>query len=396
MSGLIFWICVSGILYTHLGYPVLVFLLARVKRRPIPQPDATPSVTLLIAAYNEDHIIGRKIENSLELDYPADRLQILVVTDGSDDATPQVVEQYADRGVELAHEAARGGKMAAIERAMPLATGSIVVLSDGNNMFDRSALRELVIPFADSEVGVVTGAKTIQKGDGSLGESEGLYWRYESFIRVQESLIGCCTGVNGEILAIRRDAFRPLPYAGIGAVDFHLSMQIVRAGYRIAYAPLARSYERISVSAEDEKERRARIVAGRYQAMSLGSRVLMLDRPLVAWQVVSHKFMRALVPLFMLGALIANILAVLLPPAAEASLWLLPAPANWVGLGLQGAFYGLAAIGTRFPLEGRLGRLLYLPTFFVNSNQAALVGLARFALGRQTPLWKRVPRREVG
>jgi cellulose synthase/poly-beta-1,6-N-acetylglucosamine synthase-like glycosyltransferase len=319
------------------------------------------------------------------------------VTDGSDDKTVEIVKRYAGRGVELTHDPSRSGKMAAIERAMPSARGSIVVLSDGNNMFNSTALRELVIPFSDPQVGVVTGAKTILRGDGSLGESEGLYWRYESFIRMQESLLGFCTGVNGEIMAIRREAFEPLPYAGIGAIDFHLSLHIARRGYRILYAPNARSSERISPSAQDEKERRSRMIAGRYQAISMAHKLLPFNRPLVVWQIISHKFMRPLIPFAMIGALLANVLDVLwLKQTSGISFSIFQPTFSWIILGLQGMFYGLAWLGNWGSFPGKLGHLLYLPTFLVNSNLAAMAGLFRFLSGRQTPLWKRATRREVG
>ena len=175
------------ILYTYAGYPLLLALLARTRRKPAPYPAAQPLVTLLIAAYKEEAVIARKLDNSLELDYPRERLQILVAADGSDDRSAEIVQGYADHGVELNYTPERGGKMAAINRAMPNARGEIVVFSDANNMYDPRAIRELIAPFADPKVGAVTGAKTIVQDEGGLSESEGLYWKYESFIKKQET-----------------------------------------------------------------------------------------------------------------------------------------------------------------------------------------------------------------
>lgn len=395
----LFWLFISTVLYTYFGYPALLTLLARTRPKPKPYPQLTPTVTLLIAAYNEEAVIAQKVENSLALDYPAEKLQILVANDGSNDKTAHIVRQYASRGIELNSYSIRQGKIAAINQAMPLARGEIVVLTDAPNFFEPNALRELVAPFADPTVGVVTGAKSILGGDGVLGESEGLYWKYETFILRQETRLGCCSAATGDSMAIRRDLFTPLPYNGIGAIDFHIAMWMVRHGYRIVYAQNVRSYERISPSAKNEIERRARMVAGRYQAMSMAHNLLPFGRPLVVWQIISHKFMRPLVPLAMLGAWLTNVIAVIRPSSAKGKpSWLallsLAPPINWILLIVQGIFYGLALIGNRREPQGVVGKLLYLPTYLVNSNLAALIGFYRFFTGNQSPLWKRVPRRE--
>ena len=395
MVAKLFWFFVFSIFYTYAGYPFLVTLLARLRPdwMPIIRSRAKqlplPSVTLLIAAYNEEEVIAQKLENCLELDYPRDQLQILVAADGSDDRTPEMVRAFAGRGVELSYSPPRRGKMAAINRAVPLARGEIIVFSDANNLYAPDTLRELVVPFVDPSVGGVSGAKTIVKGDGSLGESEGLYWRYESFIKQQETRLGTCTGVAGEILAIRRHLFESPPDSIIND-DFYMGMRLLKRGYRIVYAPKARSFERVSPSAQDEVTRRARIVAGRYQAISLAHELLPAH-PVVAWQVISHKFMRPLVPLAMIGALLTNLIAVVRPTdKQDQPLRHLAPPLNWLLLLLQVLFYTLASL----PIErkGVLGKVLYLPTFLLNSNKAALMGLYRFITKRQSTLWKRVPR----
>jgi cellulose synthase/poly-beta-1,6-N-acetylglucosamine synthase-like glycosyltransferase len=281
---------------------------------------------------------------------------------------------------------------------MAAARGEIVVFSDANNLYDPSALRELVRPFADPQVGGVSGAKVIQKGDGALGESEGTYWKYESWVKKQETRLGSTTGVAGEIFAIRRALYEPAPESIINE-DFYIAMRLIRRGWRVVYAPLAISRERVSATAEDEMTRRARIVAGRYQAISLSARLLPWNRPLVVWQVLSHKFLRPLVPLAMLGALLANLWAVFFPPVSS-SFWRLGRPGGWLLLALQGLFYLAAWAGARLNLPGTAGRLpgtagslLYLPAFLVNSNLAALIGLARFLRRSQPVLWQRVKRR---
>jgi cellulose synthase/poly-beta-1,6-N-acetylglucosamine synthase-like glycosyltransferase len=394
ITGVLFWLFVFLIVYTYLGYPLLLALLARLRPKPHFYSSDPPALTLLIAAYNEEKVIARKIENSLSLNYPRDQLQILVAADGSDDRTAGIVRQYAGRGVELSYVPERQGKMAAINRAVEKAQGEIVIFSDANNMYETHALWALVAPFSDPDVGAVTGAKYILRGGGTLGASEGLYWKYESFIREQETRLGCCTGVVGELLAVRKSLFAPPPRRVIND-DFYIAMQIIRSCYRVIYAPQAKSFESISMTAYDEVKRRSRIVAGRYQAIAMAPRLLSWKRPLVVWQVLSHKFLRPLVPFAMLGAFLANLAALIWPPAAGgAALLRLATPFNLLFFGLQIAFYLLAWAGSFLRRESKIGKLLYLPAFLVNSNLAAVMGLYTFATGRQTVLWQRVNRQD--
>lgn len=400
MFARLFWICVLSIGYTYLGYPALAALLARLRPyrpargvRPAAE-NRLPAVTLLIAAYNEEKVIASKLQNSLAIDYPADRLQILVAADGSDDRTPEIVRAFADRGVDLSYSPPRNGKMSAINRAMESACGEIVVFSDANNMYEPTTLRELVKEFADPSVGAVTGSKTIVRGDGGLGESEGLYWKYESFIREQETRLGSTTGVAGEVLAIRKTLFEAPPDNVIND-DFYIAMRLIQRGYRVVYAPKARSIERVSASEQDEITRRTRIVAGRYQALAQAPRLISLRRPLVAWQLVSHKFLRPLVPFAMIGALLANlVLAFRSSSPTRAPLWSLSGRWGKLFLFLQSLFYLSAWLGAQTDGKGRISKILYLPTFLVNSNMAALYGLVRYLTGKQTARWQRVNRRE--
>lgn len=379
-----FWLSVTLIIYTYLGYPAVLAVLAKlIGRKPVKLP-VTPTVTLLIAAYNEESVIAQKLKNSLALDYPRDKLQILVAADGSDDRTPDVVRQFAAQGVDLSFSPPRRGKMAAINRAIERASGDIVVFSDANNMYAENALRELVAPFADPTVGAVTGAKVIAKGDGALGASEGLYWKYESFIKQKETELGTSIGAPGEILALRRDLFEAPPDAIIND-DFFMAMRLLRRGYRIIYNPRARSVERVSATAGDEMARRARIIAGRYQTLALMKDLLPWQKPRAVWQVLSHKYARPLVPLAMITALVSN-------------LWLAVRGIGWLWRIIfagQVGFYLLALVGVRRQSAGgKVGKLLYLPTFLVNSNLAALMGLWRFLIGGQSTRWQRVKRRE--
>jgi len=394
LIALFFWISLGSILYTYFGYPLLIFLLAKLVRKSETYQSSQPPVTLLIAAYNEESVIEEKIGNSLAIDYPKYLFQVLIVADGSTDKTSEIAKRYTKQGVDLLFKPERRGKMAAINRALPHAHGEIIVFSDANNFYQADTIRHLIRPFANPEVGAATGAKVIGKGDGSLGASEGLYWKYESFIKKQESRLGSCTSAAGEVLAIRKNLYVAPPDKVIND-DFFIAMQIVRAGYRLVYVPDAKSVERVSPSAEDEVTRRTRINAGRFQAIAMANQILPFNRPLLVWQILSHKFLRPLVPFGMIGAALFNLLAVLFPPQSN-GLLILSKPYSIIFLGLQILFYVLAWLGKDLGNRGeknKLLRLFYLPTFLTNSNLAALMGFFKFLRGGQSPLWDRIQRR---
>jgi cellulose synthase/poly-beta-1,6-N-acetylglucosamine synthase-like glycosyltransferase len=381
MIGFIFWASVGLVFYVYAGYPLLVTLVARL-RKPPRYPSAPPAkVTILIAAYNEESEIASKLEAVLALDYPAELMQIIVAADGSTDRTAEIVSGFEGRGIELVHQPQRQGKMAAISRAITSATGEIVVFSDANNRFDSNAVERLVAPFADGRVGLTVGYKTVTGASG-LGHAEGTYWKYESHLRRMETRLGCTVGVNGEICAIRRDLFRPAPPQTIND-DQWMAHMVIRDGFNVVFCPDAVSRETISESAADEKERRSRMVAGQYQLFARAHREIPWRRPVVAWMLVSHKLLRPLVPFGMAGAAGAAAAAVVLPQT-NGGLVGLGLPWAATALGAQGLFYAIALAGRK--LE-RLGKLTYIPRFLVDSNIAAVAGLWRHLRGSQSALW---------
>ncbi len=389
---LFFWISVFFILYVYLGYPLLLTLFARLRQRSAEFPAINPRVTLLITAYNEQGIIARKLENSLALDYPAEKLQILVAADGSDDLTVEIVQAFSSRRVEISYQPERRGKMAAINRAFPEIRHEIIVFSDANNLYDNDTLSELMRPFSDPRVGAVSGSKNVFINENVLTQADSLYWRYESYIKGQETRLGSCTGVSGEILAVRRELFQSPPDKIIND-DFFIAMYILRKGYRVVYVSKARSYEHSSLTESDENLRRSRIIAGRFQAMLYAFKLLPWQNPLLVWQIISHKFMRPMVPLAMFIALMSNIIMVIFPPFVGVSrsiyfYWLF----SVIMLSLQFIFYLFAILGNKFKNSGWLGKVLYLPKFLVNSNLTAVRGFYSFALGRQSSLWQRARR----
>ncbi|RME60385.1 MAG: glycosyltransferase family 2 protein, partial [Caldilineae bacterium] len=250
MSGIVwaFWSAVGVILYTFFGYPLLLAAAARLRPRPHRQAPITPAVTILIPAYNEARVIEAKIENSLAQAYPSEKLDILVVADGSNDDTAARAQKYARQGVRVLYEPARRGKIAAINRAMPWVKSEIVVFTDANAMLTENAVAALVRHFADPKVAAVAGEKRV------AGGGEGLYWRYESYLKRLDSQLTSVMGAAGELFALRRDLFQPPALDSI-IEDFVLSMELVAAGWRVIYEPAAVALEEEAPSLEADWRR---------------------------------------------------------------------------------------------------------------------------------------------
>ncbi len=348
-----------------------------------------PFVSVLLPTCNGARWVADALRSILAQDY--DGFECIVCDDGSSDRTVEIVRSYADRGVQLSYDAARRGKMSAINRAMTATKHEIVAFSDANNLYAASTLRELVAPFADPSVGAVTGRKSTVKSSQRLGQADALYWRYESFIKGQENQLGCCVGVSGEVFAIRKELFTPPPSEIIND-DFYMALDVMRKGFRVAYAEQAVSSEAASRVESDEIVRRSRIVAGRFQIMAMSLHMLPYRRPWIVWEVISHKFLRPMVPPVTLFAFLVTVIALFGAGNSGSPGWLVLAlPFNWILFGLQAAFYLSAVVGRR-RVPGLLGKMLYLPAFLINSNLAALRGLGGYLTHRQTVVWKKALR----
>jgi cellulose synthase/poly-beta-1,6-N-acetylglucosamine synthase-like glycosyltransferase len=367
------------IAYTFAGYPAIIAALARLRPRPVrADPGFEPAVSLVIVAFNEADVIASRLENCFALDYPRDRLEVIVAADGSDDGTDEIARAFG--GVRVLHRPERRGKLAAMNRAAAAAGGEILVFSDANNRYDRRALRALVAPFADPAVGCVTGSKRIDAGSGrDLDRAEGLYWRYESRLKEWESRIGSVSAVAGEILAFRREAFPDVP-AGTMNEDFAQALLVAAGGRRVVYVPEAVSTERASATLGDEAIRRSRLVTGRGQALVRLLPVLARRDPWLLCRVVSHKGLRPLVPWALVGAGVSSL------DLARRRRWARAAVAG------QAGFYAAAAAGRPLERSGRHNRLLYLPYYFCRMNFATLVGTWHFLTGRHEAVWARVGR----
>lgn len=373
------------IAYHYLFYPVAMVYLAQIHRFRQPPvitrrltSDQLPRVTLIIAAYNEERVIEQKIENSLALDYPAKKLEILVVSDGSDDTTPALVSAYADRGVVSLHQPERQGKTAALNRAVDQARGEIIVFSDANNDFNPNAIRALVTPFVDPAVGGVNGVKRIRAdGDREAAAGDGFYWLYESVLKQAESDLGSITGADGEIFAMRKSLFEPIDTSLIND-DAALTFQLIKSGHRILYEPGAVSYEAASIQIEDDFQVKVRMVAGGFQTLMREAAYLFPPRNAFSWQFLSHKMLRWLMPELLIVLLLLSLVY-----AGNPLIKLL--------LVLQVGFYLLALVGW-LRRGDSLPFWLYFPFYFVAMNSAALFGLIRFLRGQQSTLWAKATR----
>jgi len=362
-----------------MGYPALIALWARIRPRPVrSDPGHEPPVSLVIAAYNEEDVILARLENVGQLDYPRERLEVIVVADGSDDATADIARGVP--GTIVLHAPERRGKLAAMVRAADAAQGEILVFTDANNRFVPGTLRALAAPFADPEVGAVAGRKAIDDGGGRpLDRAEGLYWRYESKLRTWESAVGSTVGAAGEVVAFRRAAFRPPP-PGTISEDLVQAVLTAADGWRVVYAPDAVSLERASATIGDEALRRGRLVTGRMQALTSHLPQIARKNPRLAWQLVSHKGLRPIIPWALLGAAASS------AGLARRRRW-----ARWA-LALQGLFYAAAVAGWIGERRGRRRRALYLPYYFCRMNLATLAGIRNFLAGRRDATWQKVPR----
>ena len=310
LAAILFWLSAGAIVYAHLGYPLVLWLLARLRvggrRDSNPRPsawqaDSLPTVSLIVPAYDEEEVIAEKVANALALDYPRDRLQVIVASDGSTDAT---AERARAAGASLVLELPPGGKVAALNAAAEQAAGEILAFSDANSVWSRDALRRLVAPFADPGVGYVCGQVRFLDPDGN--NLEGAYWRYEMAVREAESALAGVTAGNGAIYAVRRDAFIPL--APSGSHDLSFPFRLAKRRLRSLYAPAARAEEKMVPTIEAEFARKRRMMVGLWDIV-LGEGMLSPRGypPLYAFEVASHRLLRYLSPLLHLVALVANI-----------------------------------------------------------------------------------------
>ncbi len=388
------WLSLGLVAFSYLGYPLVLavwdalreavrtlrIVASDVGTEPrAPAEDAWPRVTLAFAAFDEESCIRQKIENCLALDYPTERLEIVVGCDGCTDRTAEIARAAGGDRVRVHELTPRSGKASVVTRLVPAAQGEIVVLTDANVMLDRGAIRALARRFREPAVGAVVGRLRLVNPTRREFE-EGLYWWYDTFLKFHEGKHGCVLGANGGIYAIRRALFAPLP-ADTLTDDFVIPVRIAVRGWKVLFAPDAVAWEETTEDARKEFGRRARIGAGNWQALSRIPGLLDPRAGFLFFSFVSHKLLRWATPLLLAVALAATAAAAA-PPGAWSARAL---------LAIQLALYALSLLGPR-RAPPRLARVASAARYFVVMNAALLVGLWRFARGSQRATWERTDR----
>jgi len=379
---LIFWSAAILLLSNYLLYPAVIFIIARFFPKNHEIRDIEPSVSFIIAAYNESEVIASKIENTLALDYPQSKLEIIVVTDGSTDATPAISRRYTDRGVMTLHRPERKGKTAALNHAAGSATGEIMIFSDANNQFNLDAVRKLTRHFHDPSIGGVCGVKHIRASRNRASSTgDGIFWKYESFVKKTESAAGSIAGADGEIFAMRRSLYAPIDEKVIND-DQAITISIVRKRYRVIYETEAVSTEYASITLRDDMNVKVRLVAGGLQVYSKYRGYLFNLFRLFPLQFFFHKLLRYLLPHLMLVLFFTNLFL------AGMLLYRLI-------LAVQVTFYTAAVAGLLLYKLKREIKLLYIPFYFCSMNAAAFQGFLAFLRLRRssiTTVWRKAQR----
>lgn len=388
---LLFFISWALIAYTYCAFPLLIALLSRFASSRDQEMEEwaendLPRVAVVVAAHNEEGFIAAKVRNTWQLDYPPDRLTLLVGSDGSSDSTPELLQAARHPRLHTRIFAQRRGKVSVVNDLMAEVDADIVVLSDANTMLAADAVRKLVRHFRNPQVGCVNGALALEHNGGVSGE--GLYWKYELWIKTNESRLGFVIGCYGGILAVRAALYQPLPATTI-VEDFVLTMRIMEQGGSVRFDPEARATEPASASSHAEWDRKVRIGAGDYQALAMTKQMLHPRYGLRAFAFLSHKVLRWLVPFFLICALLSN--------AIIAGLHgILPTdPYAWF-FALQGAGIILAGLVYKLPAGGGLPAWTRPISFFYLMNYGLLCGFARWVRGRQPVTWKQAARQASG
>ena len=375
-AAVVFWTSAGVLVFVYFGYPALLAVVRPLLRRPVRRVAIEPNVCVLIAANDEAAVIERKLLNTLTLDYPANRLHVVVASDGSIDATNTIVRRYIPR-VSLLEFAPRRGKIATINDAMRSITAEIVVFSDANTFLEAGAIRALVRNFADEEVGAVSGDVMLEGERAALGRSEDVYYRYERWVQLAESDVGSMIGVDGALYALRRELFVPPPDDTI-LDDLAIPMAVVRAGRRVVFEPAARAHERGSESAMEEFSRKSRVIAGAVQFLGRCDSAVPVNATQVMFSMLSHKALRWLSPAFAACAFVASVVLARTSATYAAAAF------------VQGGLMLLGAAGCVPAL--RRANLIGFAHYFCLVQMAAALGLVRGLSGRQSVRWRRFNR----
>ncbi len=386
---IVFWVAIFIILYTYIGYGLLLFVLLKIKniigrKRLVEKLGYTPTVTVIVAAYNESYIIEEKILNTLELTYPSDKINFIFITDGSTDQTNEIVAKYPQ--IKGMHIPDRAGKIAAVHRAICEVKTDIVIFTDANTMVNKEAILYICRHYADASVGAVAGEKRVQideNADATAGE--GFYWKYESKLKKWDSELYSVVGAAGELFSIRTNLYEPVAPDTI-LDDFMISMNIALKGFRIVYEPEAYASEQASANTGEELKRKIRIAAGGVQStIRLKSLFLPFKQPILSFEFISHRILRWVVtPYLMLAVFFIN--GWLLYKYGLISVY------GLIAIG-QLFFYGASFLGWQLEKKQLKVKIFFIPYYFCLMNYAVIAGLYRYFFGTQTVLWEKAKRK---
>ena len=385
--ALLLLVCFAIVFYTYVGYACVVGILASLKRMAkvgmhSVDDSFQPQVALVVPCFNEGYILHQKVQNSLALNYPAAKLQLVFITDGSTDGSEVLLQQY--KQVTVLHQPERKGKAAAENRAMALVKADFVIFCDANTTLNADAIKNIVRHFADEKVGAVSGEKRVITQDKNSASSagEGVYWKYESWLKKQDSDLHTTAGGAGELIAFRKSCFTPLPDDTI-LDDFVASMQIAIKGYKVIYEPEAYAQETASLNVTEETKRKIRIAAGAWQALfRLPQALNPFNDALLAFIFISHKVFRwSLAPIA---------LVIMIPTSYILHVY----AGGWFSLFwiLQQLFYFLAILGKLFEHKQVRIKLFFIPYYFVVTNYCMIAGFVRFIKGNQSVKWEKANR----
>lgn len=380
-AQILFWCSVVALAYTYVGYPMLLWLVAGFHSRPVVRAQWTPHVSVIIAAYNEERDLAAKLENTLSLDYPKDRLEVIVASDCSTDRTDEIAGSFASRGVLVHRQSQRLGKTAGQNAAVERASGEIILFSDATTQYNANVLRAMIPSFADPTVGCVAGRLIyVDPAESSVGRGAQSYWGYETFLKQYESRVCSLIGASGCLYAVRRSAYVPLYNEACS--DFIIATKMVEQGLRAVYEADAVCTEDTNRRTDKELRMRVRVITQTFTDLWRHRAMLNpLRSGFYAVQLWSHKVMRYLVPLFLFVTLICS--------------WLLVERSPFFATVLFGQvfFYALAAAGWVLEYLGIHSRVLALPQYFVLANLASLLAFFKFLSGERYASWE--PAREA-
>lgn len=386
-----FWVSVFIIVYTYIGYGLVLYVLVKLKQifvKPFKfnKIGDLPFVTLMVAAYNEEDLILEKLSNTLNLNYPKDKLQVIFITDGSTDRTYELLK--GNDKILLLHEDKRAGKMAAIERAMPFVNGEITIFTDANTFLNEAAIIELVKHYQNPKVGAVAGEKKILVDEAADASSagEGFYWKYESFLKRMDYALYSNVGAAGELFSVRTALYQPIEHDTI--IDDHMiAMRIAERGYIIGYEPLAYATETASENIREELKRKVRICAGGIQSiLRLKKAVNPFINPVFTFQYISHRVLRwTITPFLLIAIFFINPLIILSTHSTVYELIFV----------LQLAFYTLSLIGLYFESKNLRIKVLFIPYYFCVMNYAVIAGMVKFYKKNQSAAWEKSKRKVV-